>query len=82
MYTNNYEEVDDEHPIIDKISTADKALHTFREGMVMSKGITTSTGIVHSYFANIFGPPQYRDLHERIARKYFHAFYKKNIFAG
>jgi len=82
LYANNYEEIDDEHPIIDKISSAENALHIFREGMVMSKGTTTSTGIVHSYFANIFGPPQYHDLYEKLARKYFHAFYNNNIFVG
>jgi len=82
LYANNYEEIDDEHPIIDKISSAENALHIFREGMVMSKGTTTSTGIVHSYFANIFGPTQYRDLHEKIALRYFQAFYNNNIFVG
>ncbi len=36
-------------------------LDIFREGAVMSKGTTTSSGLVHSYFANIFGPPEYKD---------------------
>ena len=36
------------------------ALDIFREGAVMSKGTTTSSGLVHSYFANIFGPPEYK----------------------
>jgi hypothetical protein len=40
----------------------------------MSKGTTTTTGIVENYFANIFGPVQYQDLHEQIAEKYFNAF--------
>ncbi len=40
----------------------------------MSKGTTTSSGLVHSYFANIFGPPEYKELHEKIARKVFQIF--------
>ena len=48
----------------------------------MSKGTTTSTGIYHSYFANIFGPPQYKELHYKISRKYFEIFFKKDIFVG
>ena len=50
--------------------------------MVMSKGTTTSTSLTHSYFANIFGPPQYRELHDRIAKKYFEVFFEKDIFVG
>lgn len=82
LYANNYEEVDDDHPVIDPIATRDEALHIFRDGMVMSKGTTTSTGIVHSYFANVFGPAQYKEVHEEIAHKYFDTFYKKKIFVG
>ena len=54
----------------------------FREGTVMSKGTTTSTGLVHSYFANIFGPPQYRNLHEEIAQRYFEEFFVQGICVG
>ena len=48
----------------------------------MSKGTTTTTGIVHSYFANVFGPPQYKELHEALARKFFQAFFKQGIPVG
>ncbi len=48
----------------------------------MSKGTTTTTGLTHSYFANIFGPPEYRELHDEIAKKFFQAFYDKNVFVG
>jgi hypothetical protein len=48
----------------------------------MSKGTTTSSGLVHSYFANIFGPPEYKELHDEIAAKYFASFFKHNIFVG
>jgi energy-coupling factor transporter ATP-binding protein EcfA2 len=82
LYANNYEEIDDDHPVIEKLHSEDGALDIFRNGAVMSKGTTTSTGLVHSYFANIFGPPEYRELHEKIAKKYFSAFFRKKIFVG
>lgn len=82
LYANNYEEVDEEHKIIERFDTAELAFRTFRDGMVMSKGTTTSKGIVHSYFANIFGPPQYKVMHDAIANKYFAAFFDHGIFVG
>jgi energy-coupling factor transporter ATP-binding protein EcfA2 len=82
LYANNYEEIDKEHPVIEKFSTPREALKTFTRGTVMSKGTTTSVGLTHSYFANIFGPPQYREIHDRLAEKYFNAFFKKGIFVG
>jgi hypothetical protein len=82
LYANNYEEIDSDHPVIERFDTPEQALNIFRSGAVMSKGTTTSSGLVHSYFANIFGPPEYKDLHEKIAEKYFRAFFKNNIFVG
>jgi hypothetical protein len=82
LYANNYEEIDSEHPAIERFNSAEWALDIFREGAVMSKGTTTSSGLVHSYFANIFGPPEYRCIHEDIATKFFAAFFKKDIFVG
>ena len=82
LYANNYEEIDEKHPVIEKFGSMNEALEVFREGKVMSKGTTTSTGLVHSYFANIFGPPEYRDIHEEIAGRYFESFFRNNIFVG
>jgi hypothetical protein len=82
LYANNYEETDEEHPIIERLATPEAALHIFREGTAMSKGTTTSTGLVHTYFVNIFGAIQYKNVHEEIANRYFEAFFKKNIFVG
>ena len=82
LYANNYEEIDNEHPVIEKFSSAEWALDIFSEGAVMSKGTTTSSGLVHSYFANIFGPPEYKELHDKIAAKYFASFFKNNVFVG
>jgi hypothetical protein len=82
FYANNYEAVDGDHRIIELFRSPSDALKVFREGKVMSKGTTTSTGIVSSYFANIFGPPQFKKLHEKIAEKYFDSFFKSRISVG
>lgn len=82
LYANNYEEIDNEHPVIERISSAEWALDIFSEGAVMSKGTTTSSGLVHSYFANIFGPPEYKEVHDEIAAKYFESFFKNNVYVG
>lgn len=82
LYANNYEEIDNEHPVIEKFDSADEAIEVFRRGSVMSKGTTTSSGLVNSYFANIFGPPEYREIHENIATRYFESFFRKNVFVG
>jgi hypothetical protein len=82
LYANNFEVIDASHPVIEKFGSAGEALSVFREGAVMSKGTTTSSGLVNSYFANIFGPPEYKDVHEQIASEYFESFFRNNIFVG
>ena len=82
LYANNYEEVDEDHPIIERLATPETALHIFREGTAMSKGTTTSTGLVHTYFVNIFGAVQYKALHEEIAKRYFETLFQNHIFVG
>ncbi|MDE2027384.1 MAG: phosphoenolpyruvate carboxykinase, partial [Candidatus Omnitrophica bacterium] len=82
LYANNYEEIDEDHPIVEKLTSPDAAIKIFRDGTVMSKGTTTSSGIVHSYFANVFGPVQYKDMHEKLATRYFDAFFKAGVFVG
>jgi hypothetical protein len=82
VYANNYEEIDDTHPVLETFSQVEHALAVFREGTSMSKGTTTSTGITHSYFANIFGPPQRRELHETIAARIFAALFAGPTFVG
>ncbi len=82
LYANNYEEIDEEHPLLEQFNSSEQALKVFREGTVMSKGTTTSQGIVHSYFANIFGPPQYKQIHDALAQKYFQAFFDAKVFVG
>lgn len=82
FYANNYDIVDAEHPTIEHFTSPETALKIFREGKVMSKGTTTSTGVVANYFANIFGPPQYHDLHDQLAQKYFKHFFDQDIYVG
>lgn len=82
LYANNHEAADDKHPVIERFHSVDQALDVFREGTAMSKGTTTTSGLVHSYFANVFGPPEYRERHEELAVKYFKSFFSHNIFVG
>jgi energy-coupling factor transporter ATP-binding protein EcfA2 len=82
LYANNYEDIDEDHPVIERFETSEEALKTFRDGAVMSKGTTRTMGLVHTYFSNVFGPVQYRAEHDVLARKFFEAFYKKGIFVG
>lgn len=82
LYANNYEGIDEDHPIIERFSDPQQAMMVFKEGAVMSKGTTTSSGIVHSYYANVFGPPQYKELHEPLAKKFFEAFFQRGVVVG
>lgn len=82
LYANNYEEIDEDHPILERLATHETALHIFQEGTAMSKGTTTSTGLVHTYFVNIFGAIQYKSLHDEIAKRFFETFFENNIFVG
>jgi hypothetical protein len=74
--------VDPDHPAIEKFKNMKDALAVFSRGAVMSKGTTTSTGMVENYFANIFGPPQYRSLHDELAQKYFNQFFENQYLVG
>jgi energy-coupling factor transporter ATP-binding protein EcfA2 len=82
LYANNYEDIDEDHPIIERFATPGEALKVFREGAVMSKGTTKTTGLVHTYFSNVFGPVQYKTEHDVLTKKFFGAFFEKGIFVG
>jgi hypothetical protein len=82
LYANNYEDVDETHKTIETFSTMESALQVFRRGLVMSKGTTSSTGMVESYFANIFGPPQYQERHEHLAEIFFTQFFNNHLRVG
>jgi hypothetical protein len=82
LYANNYERVDESHPVVERFETAERALAVFREGRAMSKGTTTSAGLTSSYFANIFGAAQRRDEHEAIAARVFGAAFAAGVYVG
>jgi len=82
LYANNYENVDAEHPALERFATAEDALAVFRNGAAMAKGTTTASGLVHSYFANVFGPSQYRELHEALARRVFDVAVAGGVYVG
>jgi len=82
LYANNYEQVDQDHPVIDFFKTPEDAMEVFREGASMGKGTTTSTGLGHNYYANIFGPPQYRDIHEKLAEHVFTKAFESGVRVG
>jgi hypothetical protein len=82
LYANNYENVDADCPVLERFLTAEQALTVFRRGAAMAKGTTTSSGLVHSYFANIFGAPQYREMHEELAQRVFAAAAASGMYVG
>jgi len=82
LYANNYHKIEEGEIAIRRLNDVDAALDVFRSGRVMSKGTTATTGIVQTYFANIFGPHQYKELHEVLAKEYFAKFYENKVFVG
>ena len=82
LYANNYEWVDDEHPVVERFQTPEQALAVFREGRAMSKGTTTSTGLTSTYFVNVFGAVQRREQHEAIAEQVFAAAFRTRTIVG
>ena len=82
LYCNNFDQVDQAQPVLQRFESVREALPIFRAGASMSKGTTSSTGLTHCYFANVFGPMQYPGLHDTLAERYFHAFENAGIFVG
>jgi hypothetical protein len=82
LYANNYETVDEQTLAIERFADMETAFETFRAGAVMSKGTTTSQGKVGTYFANVFGPAQYIEEHDALARRYFEQLFTSNTYVG
>lgn len=82
LYANNYEEIDKCHPIFEEFSSVDESIAIFKKGVRLAKGTTSEKGLVQSYFANIFGPLQYKELYEKIAFRFFNQFFKNRIKVG
>jgi hypothetical protein len=82
LYANNYEPVTESTPILEFFHTPEEALEIFRTGARVAKGTTEESGLVYSYFGNIFGPPQMRDVHEQLAHRYFIAAHELGVPIG
>jgi len=82
FYANNYQDVDENHPVIERLTDKEEALRVFGRGTAMSKGTTAATGLQHTYFVNIFGPVEYKKLHDDLAKTYFSALFENNAFVG
>ncbi len=82
LYCNNFDHVGPTTPVLQQFESTDQALPIFRAGASMSKGTTSSTGLTHCYFANVFGPMQYQSIHDKLAERYFRAFAAAGIFVG
>lgn len=82
LYANNYEQIDDEHPLIEFFTSQDEAISLFRSGARFAKGTTDEKGIVHTYFANPFGAPQRKQTHEEVASHYFNKMFDSGVKVG
>ena len=82
LYANNYEQIDSGHPAVEFFDAPEDALETFRSGARLAKGTTDEKGLVHTYFANPFGPPQRRDIHEKQAEFYFDCMFRAGVKIG
>ena len=82
FYINNYEEVDESHPILSFIDDIDQAYQVFSKGARMAKGTTDEKGLTYSYFANPFGAVQKKEKHEKIARVFFQKMKAQKVQFG
>jgi hypothetical protein len=81
LYANNYEEVTD-GKFLKKFPSPEEAMKVFSEAKRMAKGTTDETGLVSAYYANFFGPIQFKEEHEPIAKKMFEAMFKAGTYIG
>ena len=82
LYANNYEPLANGEPVLQRFDDIETALSVFSAGRAMSKGTTSATGLTGSYFANPFGAPQFRELHEGLARRTFEVAFAAGTYVG
>ncbi|MFP3902870.1 MAG: phosphoenolpyruvate carboxykinase [Armatimonadota bacterium] len=82
LYANNYEPVTESTPILEFFRKPEQSIEVFRSGYRAAKGTTDERGLVHTYFANPFGPDQKREMHEPLAQRYFAAAHEGDIRVG
>ncbi|HEY3379168.1 MAG TPA: phosphoenolpyruvate carboxykinase [Armatimonadota bacterium] len=82
LYANNYEQVDEDHGFVQIFDDPAHAMHVFREGYRAAKGTTDERGLVHTYFANPFGPAQFKARHDPLAANFFQAMFASGVQVG
>jgi len=82
LYANNYEDVSENCPVLQRFDSCEEAMTVFRNGNAMSKGTTSVDGLTHSYFANPFGAPHFKPQHEEVAKPVFETAFAKGLFVG
>lgn len=80
LYANNYEDGEDGY--LEFFKDLDKAKKVFTDGSRMTKGTTTETGLVKSYFANPFGPVQKKEETDKLIDIYFDQLAKSGVRIG
>ncbi|MEM4257140.1 MAG: phosphoenolpyruvate carboxykinase [Candidatus Diapherotrites archaeon] len=81
LYANNYLEPENNR-FIKKFDSYDEAIKVFREGKRLAKSTTDEIGLTSTYFANIFGPVQLKEEHEKLAETYFKKMFEQKVFVG
>lgn len=81
LYANNYDRVTD-GTYLKRFGSAQEAMSIFKEGKRMAKGTTNETGLVGAYYANIFGPSQFKAEHDVIAGRFFSKMFETNTYVG
>lgn len=82
FYANNYTEVSRDEDRIVFFDNVDEALRVFSEGKRMSKGTTSESGLVTSYFANPFGAVQRQKEHHKLAEYYLKKMFETGVKVG
>lgn len=79
LYANNYAESEKKIVFFEDLN---KAIDVFEAGTRKAKGTTSETGLVHSYFANPFGPVQEQQKTEVLVRSFFNDMNNANVKIG
>lgn len=79
LYANNYENKEES---LELFNNKEDALKVFKQGRRKTKGTTSETGIVDSFFANPFGPYQFQKETNKLLDIYFEYLFKNNILVG
>lgn len=82
LYADNYSAVLDGCDSIEIFDKKEEALRVFKRGARLSKGTTTETGLVQTYFANPFGPVQKREECDKLLDKYFDNLFENKVKVG